>query len=294
MHAMGWYAFYKELPYWPIYLNGQGAASRKLEIHRYRRTLEGGGPRLPTFDRMGIQAISLNEASRVYHMPAHFWSDTRSEFRSWLTQRGLPPTSREPKPVEGEEHPKRLSKWPKERKPQLVDVMRDISVLRRASEVLQQPAYSFGDDAKDYFNQLAMAPCEYHKLGITFLSKGGEAPGVEPDELFYISEKQLPFGLHPASNVAQRFSDALLDLFRAELDAEEWEMNQRAGPSKTKWLAQRLALQRRLGEPCVPVYASFRGTLVTPPRHTCSSQASRHSTGVCLSTAASVLSLHVH
>jgi hypothetical protein len=43
----GWYKFFEDLPFWPIYLNGQGATSRKLE-ERYRRTTECGGPRKPT------------------------------------------------------------------------------------------------------------------------------------------------------------------------------------------------------------------------------------------------------
>ena len=39
-----------------------------------------------------------------------------------------------------------------------------------------QAVYGFGDDAKDYFNQLAMAPSEWHKLGIVFLAESGENP----------------------------------------------------------------------------------------------------------------------
>jgi len=55
-----------------------------------------------------------------------------------------------------EEHPdkrpKLQSKWPKERKPQLAEVMRDVAVLKRAVHLLSEPVYIFGDDAKDYFN----------------------------------------------------------------------------------------------------------------------------------------------
>jgi hypothetical protein len=39
LQTLGWYHFFDSLPFWPIYLNGQGATSRKLE-ERYRRTTE--------------------------------------------------------------------------------------------------------------------------------------------------------------------------------------------------------------------------------------------------------------
>ena len=48
LEGNGWYKFFDHLPLWPIYLNGQGAQSRKLE-ERYRRTTECGGPRKDTF-----------------------------------------------------------------------------------------------------------------------------------------------------------------------------------------------------------------------------------------------------
>jgi len=37
LQTLGWYRFFDHLPFWPIYLNGQGATARKLET-RYRRT----------------------------------------------------------------------------------------------------------------------------------------------------------------------------------------------------------------------------------------------------------------
>eukprot|EP00965_Chrysotila_dentata_P128319 4242376-Pleurochrysis_carterae.AAC.1 len=47
--------------------------------------------------------------------------------------------------------------------------MRDLCVLKAAATALRQPLYIFGDDAADYFNQLAMAPEEWWKLNIVFL-----------------------------------------------------------------------------------------------------------------------------
>ena len=91
-----------------MYLNGQGSEARKLELWRRRRTTEAGGPRTPTFDASGLRAISINEASHLYHMPAHFWADRRPIFRAWLASRGLPGDG--PKPAEAGVH---FSKWPR-------------------------------------------------------------------------------------------------------------------------------------------------------------------------------------
>ena len=65
LHAKGWYDFFSDFPFWPMYLNGQGSTARKLEPDRYRRITEGGGPRHPTFDRAGLRALSINEASHI-------------------------------------------------------------------------------------------------------------------------------------------------------------------------------------------------------------------------------------
>ena len=40
--------------------------------------------------------------------------------------------------------------------------MRDNAVFNRAGHLLGEPTYGFEDDAKDYFNQLVMAPSELH------------------------------------------------------------------------------------------------------------------------------------
>ena len=73
LHAepLGWYGFHANLPFFPAYYNARGATPRKLE-DRWRGTVEGGGPRKPTWDSSGLRVLSLNEASRTYHMPQHF------------------------------------------------------------------------------------------------------------------------------------------------------------------------------------------------------------------------------
>ena len=218
LETLGWYKFFDELPFWPIYLNGQGSTPRKLEPDRWRRTTEGGGPRKETFDEEGVQAWSLNDAARAYHMPRHYASDPA--LAEWAAACALLRPSADANGV--------IQKWPRELKPTPADVMRDIAVLRAAAHLLGEPIYLFGDDAKDYFNQLAMAPETWWQLGIVFLSpaelearlhtNGFEA---QPGRLFFISERRLGFGVMPSSNIAQRFSEALLHLFRIEMDREE-------------------------------------------------------------------------
>ena len=229
LRSLGWYEFYSSLPFWPMYLNGQGATARKLEPDRFRRTTEGNGPRAPTFDASGLQAISINEASHIYHMPQHFLRDGRHEFREWLRARGLPASSSPPTSSAS-----RFTKWPKERKPQLSAVMRDNAIFNRAGHLLGEPTYGFEDDAKDYFNQLVMAPSELHKVGTVFLAEpsdlatSAERPSGD-DQLVFVSEKRLGFGTHGASNIAQRFSDALVVWYREDMDVADAEARATAG-----------------------------------------------------------------
>ena len=250
LHAMGWYDFFSDFPFWPMYLNGQGSAARKLEPDRHRRITEGGGPRQPTFDKSGLRALSLNEASHIWHVPRYFTDDPRPAMASWLAARGLPASPHA-------ELGARRTKWPKELKPRLNDVMRDMAVLRRAAHVLGEPIYIFGDDVKDYFNQLAMAPSELWKLGVVFLRQGESleppphyAASAGDARLIFVSEKRLGFGTHGASNLCQRWANAKLDLYRDEMD--EAESQETPTPATKRWRAARVKAQRATEQPCVP------------------------------------------
>ena len=242
LEAYGWYRSFPVIPYAPMYLNGQGATARKLEPDRWRRTTEGGGPRHPTFDAAGVRALSINEASRIHHMPAHFTLDRRPEFLEWLRRRGLPRDEPIP-PADGRRWP---SKWPKEVKPDLSDVMRDMAVLGRAAALQGTVVFCANDDVKDYFNHLSMASSELSKLGI--LLDRPDAAGPR-----FVSERVLGFGTHGASNIAQRLSDALVTLYYEDMDAAYFSPSARRTSSERRWLEKRLALQRRTGEPCVDV-----------------------------------------
>ena len=250
LRDLGWYGLFATFPFWPMYLNGQGATARKLEPDRFRRTTEGGGPRRDVFDGDGLRALSINEASHLPHFPRYFQLDERPEFRAWLEARGLPRDMGE-EPLGSRPNEQPTSKYPKETKPTLAEFMRDLAVLRHAAHVLREPIYVFGDDAKDYFNQLAMSSSELWKLGIVFLASDGDldaaaaaadSPTSERDRLVFVSELRLGFGTHGASNIAQRFSDALLHMFRADMDrADEPTI-------PPEWRRRRARVSARVGD----------------------------------------------
>lgn len=183
LEGLSWYEFFDDLPFVPVYVNGQGAVARKLEPDRFRRSTEGGGPRKPTFDRGGVQALSINEAAKILHEPHHWQEDQRPDMQEWIAeQREQNGPNRASAPWRAprcdlRQSPDRSTaplqqqhtKWPKERKPSVTSLLVALTVLCAAATFLEQPIYIFSDDAKDYFNQMGMATSELWKMGIVFL-----------------------------------------------------------------------------------------------------------------------------
>jgi hypothetical protein len=234
LQTLGWYRFFDHLPFWPIYLNGQGATARKLET-RYRRTTECGGPRRPTLDGSGLRALSINEAASVRHMPAWYKHRHDPPWLKYMQERELADPLEWGMP----------SRRPPEIKPTLSMVMRDLSILLAAARRLEEPLYIFGDDAKDYFNQLAIASEDWWKFGVVFIHANEiTAPRSAGERLFFVSERRLGFGARPSSNIAQRFSEALLHLLREDMDAAEGMLPVDARPSAERWRAARSAIRR--------------------------------------------------
>lgn len=62
----------------------------------------------------------------------------------------------------------------KEVKPDLHMVLQDLLILRSAAELLGEPIYLLGDDAKDYFSQIRTSSEDWHKLCIAFLDFGDQ------------------------------------------------------------------------------------------------------------------------
>ena len=167
-------------------------------------------------------------------MPAWFQFRQDPPWLEYLQERGLdqPPEWGTP------------SNRPREVKPTLAAVMRDLSILLAAARQLEEPLYVFGDDAKDYFNQLAMASEEWWKFGVVFLHADDlAAPRSANERLFFVSERRIGFGASPSSNIAQRFSEALLHLLREDMDAAEASMAPDMRPSAERWRAARSAIR---------------------------------------------------
>ena len=132
-------------------------------------------------------------------------------------------------------------KWPKEIKPRVVDVLHDLTVLLHAARhVYREPIGGFTDDAANYFNQIALRPSERWKSN--FVWRGADGA------LVIVSEMRLGFGLSASSNIAQRFSDAIIGVFRRRFDAEEDELFAlETDPARVAWLARRAALSAVTG-----------------------------------------------
>jgi hypothetical protein len=104
----GWYQRTLGLPFLPLRAMGQGAAARKSDPSRFRRTTDGGGPRKPACDRVGIPAVSFNDAIGLHDTV----TPSDAEFDA---SHGTP----------------RSPKWPApEIKPRIEDLMHDIAILR--------------------------------------------------------------------------------------------------------------------------------------------------------------------
>ena len=232
LQARGWYRTFDHFPFWPCYINGQGATARKLEPWRFRRTTEGGGPRTETRDENGLLALPINNASKRYLFPSHLLNDPRPQMHQWAHERLLYADQQRP-PLW------RHSKWPAEIKPTLEEVMRILTVLNRAARVLDEPIYVFSDDGADWFNQLALASQTWPLFNVVFLDPDGT-------KLQFISERRLGFGCHPASKIAQRFSDALLFLFRQDMDQEEAQAID-LNPRLSEWMRTRARVAARHG-----------------------------------------------
>lgn len=231
LHARDWYRFFDCPPFWPMYFNGQGAAARKLST-RYRRTTECGGPRKPCYDETGLAAISINDATATRHFPQ--WFNLRrgeAQWEAWLRAKGLSDSSKHGQPAE----------LPPETKPSIADVMRDLSVLLAAARLLDEPIYIFGDDARDHFNQLAISSEDWNRLGVVFLHRPSEDDLMASPQsrLFFVSERRLGFGAKISSNVAQRFSEAVLALLREDMDAAEAAQPWDPRPSMAEWRQRR-------------------------------------------------------
>ena len=145
------YDFFEALPFWPIVLVGQGSQVKKLGVRKYRRTSNFSGPHQLVVDKTGRRAVPINEASRCYLIPEWLAKSRRAEVRRWANEK----YAHVPRVASAE--PSWQFKFPKERKPSLSGVRRDIAVLAHAALKMGEPILAWVEDAAFYFNQFGYA-----------------------------------------------------------------------------------------------------------------------------------------
>ena len=223
------------VPFIPFRFVPQGGVPRKLEAGRPRRKGDGGAPRIVIRDEDGVPAPSLNDA---IGLKSHVTDNQRE-------------ASTEPS-----------HKWPaKEVKPRIEDKMHDDSILGAASQAGFGPLLQLTDDFADHFNQLGIHPSEYWKIVVlwVFLDANGRSTRW-PDFEAFIAEYRLGFGLSLSSGIAQRFSEAIVAVFRNRLDEiEEPIMNEvlasQPTSEKAEWIRHRRELSVVTGKKEDRLYA---------------------------------------
>ena len=190
---------------------------------KYRRTSDFSAPHKAVLDRLGNRAVPINEASKGFTIPKWIGHSPRADVRAWARDK----YSHVPEAAKTSNEGWRYShyKFPKERKPMVSDMMRDLAILLVASLTLDEPIFVFVEDAAFYFNQLGYAPEELWKSTLLVNAREGDvAHGGEsfrPGQIVFISEKRLGFGTFASSNIAQRFSNALVGWTLEEFDKLE-------------------------------------------------------------------------
>jgi site-specific DNA-cytosine methylase len=184
----GWYGLFSYPPFLPFRAVPKGSVPRKLEPLRPRPTTEAGAPRKLLNDTLGRPVLSINEASSGKTPQA-------------IAELSTSPVSRADS-----------AKWPKENKPTIADVLTVLALFSHVAGLLGEAVYTAADDFKNFFNQLRLAPEEFWKCGM-IISKLGQP--------MYAAEYIMTFGLRPASNIAQRFADAILSIWKKRMQALE-------------------------------------------------------------------------
>ena len=205
---------YDHAPFWPIRCSAQGTTPRKYEPGRDRRTSDCSAPHNECFDSAGRPVWSLNAQSM------------------------------RPRKVDGVEYP-----VPKEHKPTLRKLMRDLSILLHLGWLSQDVVFLFADDFADYFNQLDLAEEELWKSVTLTLAVPGD-PGYDSTypSLIYASERSLGFGSTRSSNYAQRHSNLLIEVATRRALAGDRQIRHRSGNAHVRrWLERRRALSKRTG-----------------------------------------------
>jgi len=209
MEERGWVDVIGTLPFFPIRLQPNGTVVRKHEPDRPRCFTNASAPfeSSAMVDDDGVPVRSLNAA---------VLSNTSQESAA---QGGGVPTAGDKAGA-----PPPTPKWPKEQKPEVLNKVHDINILRFAAKVFGTECYGFVTDWASFFMQFATAPAEHWKsVRHTCAQAGVPESDIDPDGSIglFVCEYRLGFGCSASSNVCQRFAHALAEVFRKLFDAEE-------------------------------------------------------------------------
>ena len=220
LKSMGFYDFFHDLPFAPIFIVSQGSRIKKLGVKKYRRTSNFSAPHKSVRDKAGVEVVPVNTASRCYLVPVWLAEHSDPAVRAWLQQKYEHVPATEAQEQGAEEHTDRLAgaspryKFPKEYKPQLGDLMRDMTLLLQAAMELGEAIFVWVEDAAFYFNQFAYAPEELWKSNLIVSARledlDSDKREFDPGALVFVSERRLGFGSYASSNIAQRFSNAVV------------------------------------------------------------------------------------
>jgi len=109
---------------------------------------------------------------------------------------------------------KGYAKFPKEIKPTPADVCVATCILLHAAQLAGERVFFFTDDAKNFFNQMALGVQDRWQ-NATFMFDYKKQTFVMVEELC------MSFGYSPASNIAQRLAILIVDIVKLNFDAEE-------------------------------------------------------------------------
>ena len=193
----------------PVRVTAQGSRARKLTPLNPRGIADAGGPHDFGPDADGVPVKSLNDLI------------------GWRSE------------VDGK------PKFNRENKPTMQQLMNNISVLKFAGRIFNEPLLLFNDDSADAFNQFHLHRSQIRMTSILWL-KITEV--VSKCEYTHIIEPTFGFGFSNASDFCQRFNDGLQHLVETEMAAlEEIEWAKVTDPSQRAWMSARDQLTVKTG-----------------------------------------------
>ena len=210
LKAKGWYEWFTDVPFAPWGTSGQGTRPKPPDPvtgnPRHRRIVSGSDPYDPLAGADGVFRMSVNAATKAPYPPTietpfrRLWRRAGLVIMVTLLLRGairqVPNLWRS------------LARFRKERKPRLLDVAHDLSIMAAIGEFAGVPLFIFIDDFATFFYQFRLASRCLWYSGIVMLDP-------ELRRLWYIVEGVMAMGFSPSSNIAQMGGEAFLYIFDA-------------------------------------------------------------------------------